>query len=275
MKDEQPASDDAFPRDPWLREALRHAPDAEAAPPRAVSDAILRQAHASAPRRPRSTVGSWIDRSWAWLARPQSAAAVAAIFAATVLALMFGSGALEDKVRQQPEAAVELAHAPAPAEAPEPIRAQRDARRESAQLAPAAPAPPVAADRALQPAPAARTARARADTAADPLMSAASQIAARADALRWTIGTRTHAHGVDQQAWFDELRAATADRWQPSIASGEPLQGVRLRLTADSAPLADVVLADHGIEWRSAGATWFAPLPQPIAARLREIAQRW
>ena len=38
------ASDDSPEHDAWLREALRHAPDAAAGPPAAVSDAILRQA---------------------------------------------------------------------------------------------------------------------------------------------------------------------------------------------------------------------------------------
>ena len=35
-------------RDAWLREALRHAPDADAAPPRDLSETILAQARAAA-----------------------------------------------------------------------------------------------------------------------------------------------------------------------------------------------------------------------------------
>ena len=40
------------PLDPRLRAALRHAPDAEVRPPQALSDAILRQARASASAAP-------------------------------------------------------------------------------------------------------------------------------------------------------------------------------------------------------------------------------
>ncbi len=41
----EPAGD--AEHDPWLREALRHAPDAGAEPPAALSDAILAQARAA------------------------------------------------------------------------------------------------------------------------------------------------------------------------------------------------------------------------------------
>ena len=46
--------DDNVPRDAWLREALRHAPDAEAAPSHKVDENILRMGRAAvAPRTER------------------------------------------------------------------------------------------------------------------------------------------------------------------------------------------------------------------------------
>src|SRR5439155_1014344 len=55
MADRSPASDDAVARDAWLREALRHAPDADVRPPPALRDAILRQARIPSGRRPTCT----------------------------------------------------------------------------------------------------------------------------------------------------------------------------------------------------------------------------
>ena len=43
---QQPDFDTDGERDAWLREALRHAPDADLAPPALLSLAILREAHA-------------------------------------------------------------------------------------------------------------------------------------------------------------------------------------------------------------------------------------
>ena len=80
-------------RDAWLREALRHAPDADAAPPRGLSETILAQARAAA------RVGGAPARSarrrnpllalWDWLARPPVAAGFASLMAATLVGLMW------------------------------------------------------------------------------------------------------------------------------------------------------------------------------------------
>jgi hypothetical protein len=84
-------------RDAWLREALRHAPDASAAPPPALREAILAQARAvaaaaagagraTASSRPRQR--SFAD-FWAWLARPPVASGFAGLMAATLVGLMW------------------------------------------------------------------------------------------------------------------------------------------------------------------------------------------
>ena len=78
-------------RDAWLREALRHAPDAQAEPPRALSDAIRREAHAAASQRRRPDVrpDSAFAAFWAWLARPQAAAGFASVMVATLVGLLW------------------------------------------------------------------------------------------------------------------------------------------------------------------------------------------
>jgi hypothetical protein len=73
-------------RDAWLREALRHAPDAAAAPPAALREAILSQARAATAARPAARAptasGSGIASAFAalgpgWRARRSRAASPA------------------------------------------------------------------------------------------------------------------------------------------------------------------------------------------------------
>jgi hypothetical protein len=95
-------------RDAWLREALRHAPDADAAPPRDLSETILAQARAAA------RVGGAPARTsrrrhpvlalWDWLARPPVAAGFASIMAATLVGLMWW-GRPMDETLPRPEVA--------------------------------------------------------------------------------------------------------------------------------------------------------------------------
>ncbi|MEP6740559.1 MAG: hypothetical protein ABJA61_09290 [Caldimonas sp.] len=100
MTDERRPPNDDSEHDAWLREALRHAPDSSAAPPLAVSDAILSQARAAATasmprpttsrRAPtRATAPSAVAAWWAWLARPPVAAAFASVMVATLVGLMW------------------------------------------------------------------------------------------------------------------------------------------------------------------------------------------
>ena len=84
-------------RDAWLREALRHAPDSDAAPP---TDAQRRDPapRRARPRRGRRRPGATarIGRAanplpalWRWLARPPVAAGFASVMAATLVGLMW------------------------------------------------------------------------------------------------------------------------------------------------------------------------------------------
>lgn len=80
--------------DRWLREALRHAPDAHEPVPPALADTILRAARAQTLQaRPRpAPVPAPRTRWWAWLdalARPQVSGAIASVMLATVLGLMW------------------------------------------------------------------------------------------------------------------------------------------------------------------------------------------
>lgn len=156
--------DDGVPRDDWLRAALRHAPDANAAPPPAVSETILRaaraQASAGAPARAsaaRPPMLQALRDVWAWLARPPVAAGFATVMVATVVTLMWWDRPLEEAL--PPREGPSIAQAPVPAAAP-----AAPAAREAEPATPptavaqapvaAAPAPGVAAKAVPRPAPA-------------------------------------------------------------------------------------------------------------------------
>jgi hypothetical protein len=124
-------------RDAWLSEALRHAPDAQAAPPPALSEAILRQARAAtaAPARAAERVhptGVWAA-AWAWLARPPVAAGFASVMVATLVGLLWWDQPL-DATRMTPPAS-ETRETPAAPSSPAPTAAPPPA-----PASPAAPA---------------------------------------------------------------------------------------------------------------------------------------
>ncbi|HKX42188.1 MAG TPA: hypothetical protein VJO99_13590, partial [Burkholderiaceae bacterium] len=110
-----------LPRDAWLREALRHAPDADAAPPAALRDAILRQARAAAtiaaPRNASSSPTGWRRRLaevWSWLTGPRVAAGFASLMVATVVGLMWWDRPIDEGLRRpvEPHAPVTTATRP-------------------------------------------------------------------------------------------------------------------------------------------------------------------
>jgi len=104
-------------RDAWLREALRHAPDADAAPPPDLSETILAQARAAARRggaparaaRRRNPVVAL----WDWLARPSVAAGFASVMAATLVGLMWWDRPI-DETRPRSRDTVLSRQAPSP-----------------------------------------------------------------------------------------------------------------------------------------------------------------
>jgi len=110
---------DDLPRDAWLSEALRHAPDADAAPPAELSETILRQARnavkTAAP--PRSTHPLW--QAWSWLARPPIAAGFATLMVATLVGVMWWDKPLDDALpRAEAPATASDNAAAAPAQVP-------------------------------------------------------------------------------------------------------------------------------------------------------------
>lgn len=136
-------------RDAYLREALRHAPDAQLQPPSGLSAFILNEARAKArdgtpAARPPRGLGAAV---WAWLARPSVAAGFAGVMAATLVGLMWWDQPMDPALPRRPEPAAATAPAPvAPAAPP------------SVVTTPA----PVAAAPAVPPAPPAQEAKRRA-----------------------------------------------------------------------------------------------------------------
>jgi len=133
-------------RDAWLREALRHAPDADVAPPAALSEMILREAQAKArraapaPRPPRS-LGT---RLWIWLAQPVVGAGLASVMIGTVIGVMWWDKpptAEVSRVAPLPPVAPQPAPMAAPAPLaesrppPVPPSAEREARSQEEQPA--------------------------------------------------------------------------------------------------------------------------------------------
>ena len=107
-------------RDAWLREALRHAPDADAAPPRDLSETILAQARAEA--RVGGAPGRAARRRnpvlalWDWLARPPVAAGFASVMAATLVGLMWWGRPMDETLQRRPDAAAARIEPPLQAE---------------------------------------------------------------------------------------------------------------------------------------------------------------
>ncbi len=124
-------------RDAWLGAALRHAPDAQLAPPTTLSDTILRQARAAVRQakasdasRPRS---AWAA-AWEWLARPPVAAGFASLMVATLVGLLWWDRPIDETLERAPAAGANHATRDAPAPAAPPAAASSEA------VAPGAPA---------------------------------------------------------------------------------------------------------------------------------------
>ena len=175
MSDDTPRSGGAAASGPehdaWLREALRHAPDAGAAPPPSLRDAILAEARAaartSAPRgaataSPTPTFVHQLLAFWSWLARPQVAAGFASVMAATLVGMLWWDRPIDETMLPGPSAP---AVTPAPRSAPEraaaAVEPQPVAPKGKAENPPTAPADKAtapAADRLQESSPAMRDA---------------------------------------------------------------------------------------------------------------------
>jgi hypothetical protein len=165
----EPRDDNAdLPRDAWLREALRHAPDAEAAPPPKLNETILRMGraavapreerkpaavHHAAPSLPSGTVagGGALAALWAWLTRPPVAASFAVVFLSTVVGVMWMGRPLEEAMPPREETVAAAPPAVTAAEAPVERRREAPGLPEAAKRAGdvatrVAAAPPPAAE---------------------------------------------------------------------------------------------------------------------------------
>ncbi len=253
-------SPDEPARDAWLSEALRHAPDADAAPSVAVRETILRQARAEAatsPRPPRP-VTAWqrFNAVWSWLSGPRVAAGFASVMVATVVGVMWWDKPIDEALRSAEPSAVSVpAPAPAPAPAPTPAPAPAPAPQEATPPAPsaepsrdlAATAPPrVTAERK-------REARPRADTANDTRREAPASLAAP----RAADETRTFADTPSSARAEREAKELDAAREQRAETASEKAAAPALR----SAPAAAA-----GAIQAPAPAVAPAPAPPPMAA---------
>ncbi|WP_341887781.1 hypothetical protein [Variovorax sp. YR752] len=203
----EPREDD-LPHDAWLREALRHAPDAEAGPPPKLNETILRMGRAAvAPRAERKastaapmpapslgglaeTISSW----WSWLARPPVAAGFAGLMVATVVGVMWWDRPLEEALPPREETvaaappsevtAPAVATAPAPAGLPEAAKQAAAATAADAPARKAAAPAPVAAPKLEAPPPAAPAPTAAPPAAPAPTVMAESAARERESAER-------------------------------------------------------------------------------------------
>ncbi|XVJ71613.1 MAG: hypothetical protein HEQ39_19955 [Rhizobacter sp.] len=137
--------------DAHLRTALRHAPDADAAPPAALSAAILSQARAAASIKQTSTQAeplapvwqllAWLRQGWLALSQPALAAGVASVMVASVVGVMWWDRVPED-VSAPKELSREQAAPAAPS--PAPLTTKNEAQPMTAPATRTAPAAPVA-----------------------------------------------------------------------------------------------------------------------------------
>lgn len=177
-------SDDA--RDAHLRQALRHAPDRDAAPPAALSASILAQARAAVqPAAPhRAPAAPWWSRLWQQMATPAFGGAFASVMLAGVIGVMWQDGPPPEALPgAERESAKAPATAPMPAPMPAPIPAAAPAAAPAVPSAavqdtaradsppPAPPAPTLPAQKAASPSPpaAAKVAEAKREAPPAPL----------------------------------------------------------------------------------------------------------
>ncbi len=232
-------------RDAHLREALRHAPDADAAPPSAVSQAILRQARlatAPAPTPAPTSRGSLGSLLSSWMGLPV-AAGFASLMVATLVGVMWWERPIDEPLT---EARAPAAPAPAPAPAPREL--------EVAAVAPPSAAPPlVSKDRPLTP-------------PAPMKNDAAARKSAAAEATRLPAESKT---SPQQRAPAPALRDEKTTRVAPPLA-----ESTTVAAAAPPAPDATGAASPRAARQRqpevaadSAGADTEALLSKPAPAR--------
>jgi hypothetical protein len=273
--------------DAWLREALRHAPDALVTPPASVSELILREAQAKArSAAPAAAVPrpTGFAAFWAWLARPQVAAGAASVMIATVAGVMWWDRPVEDY--REPV----VAQAPAPAAAPAtpaaevaadarapqaPMREEKLAQAESAAKR-AAPSRDAKGEQSKQ-----RTQNAAGRSADEELQRRQAPLAQpEPRAFPATPGDRPPATAAG--AVVDSATATTATKPNPPAAPPAPVTMAPELRMAKPAPAPSRAREQSEFasssELQKSARSLAAPAPADIAELRRSLAsepQRW
>jgi hypothetical protein len=269
-------------RDAWLHEALRHAPDSGALPPRGVSEAILaearaiaRQGQARRRRASEATPRHPLAAFWDWLARPPVAVGFASLMAATLIGLMWWDRPLDETLPRRPDGVGESATTTAARDAGAAASAQpavpfaKEEPGAAVNAAPAAAEPGAAgalADAAAprhqlrtEPAEAARSNGKNAPQAADEKRSVDDALAKKSAAH-----TEQKAAKPSPFPAADGERAAAAAR--PEVAAREDREAA-VAQAADAAAQSGAATAAKSVVEPAA-----APVPSE-AARARELPE--
>lgn len=248
-------ADDDAERDARLLEALRHAPDADTAPPPALSRAILQAAHEAVPAAPPS-LAQRLREAWSWLARPPVAAGFASVMLASVVGLMWWDRPIEEGLR-----------------APEPQIAQAPAASAAAAIVTvtAAPAPaltePAAAAQTPEPDAKRDAARGRPKTTATERARPVEEKARRAPPPR---AAERSAEVMAAAPATPGPVAPPAARMAPAPARSEAVaDDARAAAAAPAAPAAEAEAAlgkVQALPSRAAGAAALVAAPSPLAS---------
>lgn len=263
-------------RDAWLTQALRHAPDAEAAPPAELSDTILRAAR-NAVKTPPAAVPVRTNpllQLWSWLARPPIAAGFATVMVATLVGVMWWDKPLDETLPPVAAPAATADRSAAPVEAKAEARVEKEAPRVAAPSAPLPPPPPAqpARKRAAE-SPVAITAvesPKRSADAAAPMAAAPSAFPAPAPAAPPAPPAENAAKSSGAVA-RDQLVEQRADRERALAKSAAPAAALSSR-RQEATPVID---EPERWSWqRGAGPQPMTPALQRWLAEL-DLAVRW
>lgn len=265
-------SGDGPEHDAWLREALRHAPDASASPPPSLSDAILAEARAAAragaPQRTASSA-SLLDRAlafWSWLARPPVAAGFASVMAATLVGMLWWDRPMDETMPPPTSPAVT---APRSAQERGDVAGQRQSPSADADSAAVAPPADRVTEAARPPASALR------ETAPTPAKTAAPRLAAETGAVdaerkqqvaRAAADERARSQPEAKLAAKSEVAAAAAK--DDKVAQAPPPATAMAPATGAATPPAPGVLrpaAEAPSPFPARSPTEVAATPRPAA----------
>ena len=245
--------------DAWLREALRHAPDAALSAPPLLRDSILSQARAAVepappaaePARRRASSPSTFAAFWSWLAQPPVAAGFASVMAATLVGVMWWDRPL-DEALPPPSAPPAAVVADAGSVTPEASM--------SAPLPAATEATPARERAAAATAPAARTAPRPTSDSALPGAGRRGDAATPFPGERKDEGVADAASRADKAAGT-QADAASVEKPAPERAADEKRSTSAPKAMAMAPPAAPTIAPMP--------APMQAPMPAPMPAQAR------